>query len=643
MDKVGRFEPPPSSLLHPYHHNGGISDEDCGAQATALPSSCTGQGLHSRSPASQLSRAQIMQVALVMLLYGILYTVFSGNLTVASLAASDLTTQSRATLPLVALFVGALLVVGPASNIMKVHGRRVGFFIGGMAGAASGLVSYLALRWGSFNLFVFGGLLLGVFDGFADYLRFAAAEIVTDTFQGRAVSLALSGGALCSVLGPQLASVATSGGYVIGGDGKDEKESEDNSGTSTVDDGYGYGGGDNDDDDDGDNHRARGYERYYEYATGVCLLFCAAVTFIKPILHEPNDKVPLGNQEATATAGPEAAAEVRDPASLEQGLLHNEIGLPIVLGDKYAVDKHGCSQAAEAAAGAANAFEETIRASFSSSSISLRALVLSPEFLVAILTGITAQFAMVMIMAALPLAMVSEGGYSFERYALTIQCHLLGMFCPGFFTGALLDAAGIFVILVAGLALLSASVAVGSAGLSPSHFMGALVLLGIAWNFLSVGSTKLLIHVTSSPSLIGPTSSASSSSSSTYCALRGDDVWGGDNKNGGADDGHRSSERQWNHYHCHKHTLQAIYEFLVFAANAVGSWLAGFESHRAGWDAVLQCTIPLTALSLISVGFLRIARPQIIGLPTDVSIRNSSAKKASEISRYSHLSDRPVA
>ena len=134
MDKVGRFEPPPSSLLHPYHHNGGISDEDCGAQATALPSSCTGQGSHSRSPASQLSRAQIMQVALVMLLYGILYTVFSGNLTVASLAASDLTTQSRATLPLVALFVGALLVVGPASNIMKVHGRRVGFFIGGMAG-----------------------------------------------------------------------------------------------------------------------------------------------------------------------------------------------------------------------------------------------------------------------------------------------------------------------------------------------------------------------------------------------------------------------------------------------------------------------------------------------------------------------------
>ena len=109
-----------------------------------------------------LSRAQAIQVALTMLSYGILYTIFSGNLTVASLAASKLTSkQSRATLPLVAMFVGAMLVVGPAASIMKRRGRRVGFVIGGLAGCCSSLVSMLALRVDSFELFVFGGLLLG--------------------------------------------------------------------------------------------------------------------------------------------------------------------------------------------------------------------------------------------------------------------------------------------------------------------------------------------------------------------------------------------------------------------------------------------------------------------------------------------------
>ncbi len=52
------------------------------------------------------------------------------------------------------------------------------------------------------------GLLLGVFDGFADYLRFAAAEVVAEAAQGYGISLALSGGALCSVAGPQVAALA---------------------------------------------------------------------------------------------------------------------------------------------------------------------------------------------------------------------------------------------------------------------------------------------------------------------------------------------------------------------------------------------------------------------------------------------------
>ena len=210
-------------------------------------------------PDASLSRAQVLQVVVVMASYGIVYSIFSGNLTVSSLAASTITQrESQSTLPLVALFIGALLTVGPASLIMKRYGRRTGFVIGGVAGVLSSFVSYLALRSQSFSLLVVGGLLLGVFDGFSDYLRFAAAEIVSEAFQGRAVSIALCGGALCSVLGPSLASIATSSS-------NDDFSDDDSS---------------NDDDDKNDNMQGSdGYQFYYLIATGVCFffLFCRSL------------------------------------------------------------------------------------------------------------------------------------------------------------------------------------------------------------------------------------------------------------------------------------------------------------------------------------------------------------------------------
>ena len=59
------------------------------------------------------------------------------------------------------------------------------------------------------------------------------------------------------------------------------------------------------------------------------------------------------------------------------------------------------------------------------------------------------------------------------------------------------------------------------------------------------------------------------------------------------------------------HALQAIFEFAAFAANALGSWLAGWK-YNGGWNAVLQCAIPLTVLSVIAVVSFRFIRPSSV-------------------------------
>jgi MFS family permease len=75
---------------------------------------------------------------------------------------------------------------------------------------------------------------------------------------------------------------------------------------------------------------------------------------------------------------------------------------------------------------------------------------------------------------------------------LVIQMHVLGMFVPSFFTGSLIARYGVLRIMMAGAALLAGHVLVSLTGTSFHSFAGALVLLGVGWNFLFVGGTSLL-------------------------------------------------------------------------------------------------------------------------------------------------------
>ena len=118
-----------------------------------------------------------------------------------SLLAPD---KSLATLPVAAMVVGTAIASLPAAMLMRRWGRRMGFLMGAGLGVAGSMLASYALWQQSFELFVLGHLLLGSYQGFANYYRFAAAEAVDPAHTTRAISWVVAGGVVAAFVGPQL-------------------------------------------------------------------------------------------------------------------------------------------------------------------------------------------------------------------------------------------------------------------------------------------------------------------------------------------------------------------------------------------------------------------------------------------------------
>ncbi|MGY4334033.1 putative MFS family arabinose efflux permease [Bradyrhizobium sp. LB7.2] len=113
------------------------------------------------------------------------------------------TDKSLATLPVTAYVLGTACLTVPASLWMKRAGRRAGFITGAMIGVIGALVGAFAVFAGSFWLLCVGTLLMGGYNAFGQYYRFAAAEIAGAAFRSRAISLVLAGGVVGAVAGPE--------------------------------------------------------------------------------------------------------------------------------------------------------------------------------------------------------------------------------------------------------------------------------------------------------------------------------------------------------------------------------------------------------------------------------------------------------
>jgi MFS family permease len=296
--------------------------------------------------------------------------------TVGPLVGAALASDAAfATLPVALTVVGALLATVPASLLMRRLGRRVGFTLGALIGASGGLVCAAGINARSFALFAFGYLLIGAFQGFTGYFRFAAAESVSEERKSRAIAWVLAGGVVAALLGPQLAIW-----------GKDFVA-----------------------------------DRTFVGAFLLVSAFCVALAALMLGLDLPRPE-----RGASPHAGRSLAVIARQPA-----------------------------------------------------------------FRVAVLGATVGYAVMLLVMTATPLAMVRHD-HAVGDAVHVIQAHVLAMFAPSFFSGALVRRFGAIQILLAGLALLAAQVLVAATGADLAHFFGALVLLGVGWNFTYVAGTALL-------------------------------------------------------------------------------------------------------------------------------------------------------
>jgi MFS family permease len=189
-------------------------------------------------------------------------------------------------------------------------------------------------------------------------------------------------------------------------------------------------------------------------------------------------------------------------------------------------------------------------------------IVRQPRFIAAALCGVIAYPAMNLVMTSAPLAMkmcgLSQGDSNFG-----IQWHIVAMYGPSFFMGALIARFGAPRVVATGLLLEACGAIIGLSGITAMHFWATLIVLGIGWNFGFVGASALVLET------------------------------------------HRPEERN---------KVQAFNDFLVFGMMAVGSFLSGQLLANYGWAAVNWVVFPpvflgVTVVLLVSLMRRRAALP----------------------------------
>lgn len=116
--------------------------------------------------------------------------------------------KAFATLGVTTFVLGSALAAMPASLWMAKVGRRRGFMIGSIIGAAGSVICALALARSSFALYCLGTGVIGVYSAFGFHYRFAAVEVAAPEFKAKAISLVLAGGIAGGFLGPEASRFA---------------------------------------------------------------------------------------------------------------------------------------------------------------------------------------------------------------------------------------------------------------------------------------------------------------------------------------------------------------------------------------------------------------------------------------------------
>ncbi|OYD42681.1 MFS transporter [Sphingobacterium cellulitidis] len=343
--------------------------------------------------------------------------------------------KNLSTLPIAMITVGTAGMLIPASLIIKKLGQRKAFMIGTLIGVLSGLVSWYGIIQNSFWLFSIGNMLIGVYQGFSQYYRFAAADAVPDNAKSKAISFVIAGGIVAAFSGPNLARFTQHLGAV---------------------------------------------PYAYSYISIILLSIVAlgVVSFLK----------------------------LRKISTVQVSNIQQK-------------GRH------------------------------LKEIIKNKDTILAILSSSTAFAVMGMSMTVTPIAMHSFG-HSPDSPATVIQWHVLGMFLPSFFTGMLIQKFGVYRIIITGLTFLFLYIVIALMGTSVDHFISALFIVGLGWNFLFIGGTSLLTKV------------------------------------------YRPEERE---------KTQAFHDFTVFAGISFASFFAGTLFNYWGWFGVNIVLMPMLFITLLAV------------------------------------------
>ncbi len=375
-------------------------------------------------------------VALLAACQGMLFTNNSTLIAINGLAGLALAPfKSIATLPVTFWVLGGAISTVPASFHMKRVGRQRGFVTGTLIGIVGALICAAAIWAQNFWLLCGGTLVFGVYNGFGQYYRFAAADSSPADFKATAISLVLAGGLVGGILGPTTSRL-------------------------TVD------------------LLAPKFLGAYLALIGFALVTIALLSRVR----------------------------IPAPSASEQAAA----GRPI----------------AEIAA--------------------------QPKFVVAVLAAAIGYGVMNFLMTSTPIAM-GVCGHPYSDAAFVISSHVVAMFAPSFFTGAIVRRVGVLPVLFAGVLLNIASISIALSGISVSQFWWSLVFLGVGWNFLYIGGTTLLTE--------------------TY----------------------RPEERA---------KAQGTNDFTIFAVMAVSSLTSGMTVTSAGWERVNLYALPLLGIVALAVLWL---------------------------------------
>ena len=113
-----------------------------------------------------------------------------------------------ATIPISLIVFGSMTTAPWLSALMQRFGRRLGFVVGAMGGAAGAAVSAWGLWIDSFALFLIGSYLTGIYMSAQGFYRFAATDTASEAFRPKAISYVMAGGLLSALVGPQLVKLS---------------------------------------------------------------------------------------------------------------------------------------------------------------------------------------------------------------------------------------------------------------------------------------------------------------------------------------------------------------------------------------------------------------------------------------------------